>query len=97
MLLLLIFMMFFMSTATLTLQFQDSVTPVDTGLDDAHWNPPTWNEFLDARRQLTSGKAPDSSGIYKGKGEFHDLQNWLGVGMLDIFSKLTRRILNKKN
>ena len=120
--------------------------PVDTGLDDAHWNPPTWDEFLDARRQLTSGKAPDSSGMHvemlkclpttgtglkvlqaihelvrnfwlgrltdvdlktwhtstlfpiqKGKGEFHDLQNWRGVGMLDIFSKLPRRILNKKN
>lgn len=34
--------------------------------------------------------------IYKGKGEYNDLHNWRGVVLLDIFSKLTSRILNGK-
>lgn len=114
-------------------------------LPTEHWGDPTWEEFLQARSKLASGKAPDGSGVhaellkalptdgvglkilqaifelttnfwrghltdrdlklwhtsilfplYKGKGDYDLLDNWRGIVLLDIFSKLVSRILNAR-
>ena len=120
-----------------------SIDSLPNPLPLAHWDPPTWEEFLVARGQLANGKAPDASGVhaellrvlpstgdgvlqqlhrlicafwsghipqeqlilwktsnlfalYKGKGDFADLQNFRGTVLLDTISKLTSRILKNK-
>lgn len=124
----------------------DNLSAFDSGLTAEHWSPPSFDEFLNTRKELASNKAPDSSGvhaellkildmsvpveaeilrqlhnlvvrfwqghltsadiqlwhfstmfmIYKGRGDRKDLDNWRGVVLLDIVSKLVSRMLNSR-
>lgn len=42
----------------------NEIEPVHTGLPASHWDQPTWDEFLTARKQLSSNKACDSIGVH---------------------------------